>query len=329
MGTVAPMALDGPHGGLTAPSWPTRLWTPSKVRLTVPLDSSQLVARLTEAGRGMDAPRGRDLGKVGYRVERSGHGFKLFKLGSILWYPPMPRAVLDATTSGTAGGSLIEARIRMPYPSVIMFCIFWLATAGTFLLPGGAFIAALVLWGGFGSLFTLALRADVKRGGPLMVDWLASALASPVDATPTEMPVAAAPGLGAPVPSELFPRRRDAVMYLAGLAGFWGGFLPFGLLLASHDPRLARNARLGPVEAVVFAVLIGGGILAMISTLRLQRRMSEHSVPRLTTQLRMAMPATIAEAGASLGLNGRLVAGVLYAVLIVGMASFFAGALLR
>jgi hypothetical protein len=162
-----------------------------------------------------------------------------------------------------------------------------------------------------------------------MVDWLATALASPVVAASAEVPAPVAPLLGVPVRSELFPRRRDAVMYLVGLAGFWGGFLPFGLLLASHDPRLSRNAQLGPVETVVSAVLIGGAILLMISTLGLQRRMSEHSVPRFTTQLRMAMPATIAEAGTILGLNGRLVAWVLYLLLIAGMISFFGGVLLR
>jgi hypothetical protein len=277
----------------------------------------------------MDAPRGPNLGKVGYRVEETNHGFKLFKLGSFLWYPPMPRAVLDATTSNTAEGALIDAKIRMPYPSVIMFCIFWLATAGTILLPGGAFIAALVLWGGFGSLFTLALRADVKRGAPLMLAWLDTTLASPVVAPAADIPMTEAPSLDGTVQSDLFPQRRDAVMYLVGLTGFWGGFLLYGLLLASHDRRLARNGQLGPVEALVVAVLVGGGILAFVSMLRLQRRMSERSVPKFATQLRIAMPGTIAEAATSIGLNGRLVAGVLYAVLIVGMISFFAGALLR
>src|SRR5438093_5111679 len=62
-----------------------------------------------------------------------------------------------------------------------MFCIVWLATIGTTLLPAkGMFVAALILWGGFGSLFTLAQRADAGRSVSTFVSTLQTALGAPL-----------------------------------------------------------------------------------------------------------------------------------------------------
>ena len=92
----------------------------------------------------------------------------------------------------------------MPYPYLAMFCIFWLATIGSGLFPDkGMFAAALVVWGGFGSLFTLAQRADAGR-------------------------------------SVSISSRLQAALFLGGLTAFWGGFLVIQLMHAAAGGNSAR-----------------------------------------------------------------------------------------
>jgi hypothetical protein len=312
--------------------WPRRLWAPARIRFAASLNPDEIVARLADQSQGYAAPRDRNLSKIGYRIEVTPRGFKLFKVaGRFLGNPPRTIAVLDATTSQTGAGTVINGEVRLPYPYLTMFCIFWLATIGTSLFPDkGMFVAALVLWGGFGSLFTLAQRADAGRSVSTFVDRLETALGAPTTISFPDVQIPTAPNLPPQlVPPPLFSSRLQAGIFLGGLTAFWGGFLVLGLMQATVAGHSDHHGPTGPAEIAVFALILVGGLLATIAQRGLLVRMTDTTTPTFGMMMRMVMPSTLSDAARKLGLNGRVVAGALYLVLLVGMVTFFSSLAVR
>lgn len=125
-----------------------------------------------------------------------------------------------------------------------------------------------------------------------------------------------------PEPETMFANRPQAAVFLAGLAAFWIGFLVLAVMLFNHDPHLGRHAQAGTGEVAAILLIAGGGIALSVVQLLLVRRIGSG---RLTmgTQLRLLMPSTIGEAARMVGLNGPATAGVLYAILVAGIITFF------
>jgi hypothetical protein len=129
-----------------------------------------------------------------------------------------------------------------------------------------------------------------------------------------------------PEKTELFPNRNDAILYLLGLTGFWGGGAALGIAGALRLPSF--------VVIGLLPVVLAGAVLIMNATRRLEDHLTGRKVrpwpfgyPRFRTQVKATMPWTIADAADGLGLNGNLTAAGLYVLLVVAVASvwFFAG----
>jgi hypothetical protein len=308
------------------------LWAPARIRFATSLNPDEIVARLADQSQGYAAPRDRNLSKIGYRIEVTPRGFKLFKVaGRLLGNPPRTIAVLDATTSQAGAGTVINGEVRLPYPYLTMFCIFWLATIGSSLFPDkGMFVAALVLWGGFGSLFTLAQRADAGRSVSTFADRLETALGAPMTISFPDIQIPTAPKLPPQlVPPPLFSSRLQAGIFLGGLTAFWGGFLVLGLMQATLDGHSGHDGPTGPAEIAVFALILVGGLLATVAQRGLLMRMTHTTTLNAGTMMRMVMPSTLSDAARKLGLNGPMVAGALYLVLVVGIVTFFSSLAVR
>lgn len=304
--------------------WPRRLWAPAIINYLTSLTPSEVLDRLGNQSTGFDAPRDGNLSKIGFRLELSARGFRLHKVaGRFLSSPPRPVAVLDAETVDTGAGTRIEGVVRLPYPYLVMFCVLWAATLGTALLPDkGMFIAALVLWGFFGSLFTLAERVDAGRSVASFVKQLDTALdaRNSMSRVPTpissNLPTEASGG-------RLFRTRFQAALFLGGLTAFWCSFLLLNLMLTAIGPNAGHSRQLGAEEIPVIFLMVGSGLALVVSERNLSMSMTNRSIPGMRAQMRMLMPSTLAEAARTLGLNGRLVAAALYSVLLVGIAVFF------
>jgi hypothetical protein len=205
-----------------------------------------------------------------------------------------------------------------------MFCVVWTATLGTALLPdNGIFIAALILWGFFGTLFTLAERIDAGRSISSFVIQLDTAL----DPRSSLGSAATSSRLGGALPDQLFRTRFQAGLFLGGIAAFWGGFLLLNLMLIGTAP--GRPETVGPAQVAPIVLMLGGGIALVVSQRSLSMRLTGRSIPGMWTQMRMLMPSTLTEAARMLGLNGRLVVAGLYSVLVVGAAVFLTSFLSR
>jgi hypothetical protein len=308
------------------------LWAPARIRFATRLSPDEIVARLADQSQGYAAPRNGNLSKIGYRIEVAPRGFKLFKVaGRFLGNPPRTIAVLDATTSETGAGTVINGEVRLPYPYLTMFCILWLATIGSSLIPNkGMFVAALVLWGGFGSLFTLAQRVDTGRSVSTFANRLEIALGTPLAISLPDMEIPTAPNLPRQLaPPPLFSSRLQVGIFLAGLTAFWGGFLIIGLMQRTLDRQSAHNGQPGPAEITLFMLTLMGGLVATVAQRGLLVRMTDRTAPTAWTMMRMIMPGTLSEAARKLGFNGPVVAGALYAVLVVGIVTFFSALAVR
>lgn len=312
--------------------WPRRLWAPARIHYPTSLGPDEIVVRLADQSQGYAAPRKGNWSKIGYRVEVTPRGFKLFKVaGRFLGSPARTVAVLEATTSQTGSGTVVNGEVRLPYPYLTMFCIIWLATIATTLLPARElFVAALVLWGGFGSLFTLAQRVDAGRSVSTFVARLEAALGAPlaISLPDVEIPTAPHPP-PALVSAPLFRSRMQAGIYLAGISAFWGGFLILSLMMRASGGRLAADGTAGPAEIVVFVLTLMGGFLALGALGDLLVRATHRTMPTAGTPMRMVMPATLIEAARKLGLSGPTIAAILYLVLIGGIVSFVSALSLR
>ena len=306
--------------------WPRRLWAPARIRFATSLSPDEIVARLAEQAQGYAAPRGRNLSKVGFRIEVTSRGFKLFKVaGRFLGNPPRTIAVFDATTSQTGAGTLIQGQVRLPYTYLAMFCALWIATMASALVPEkGMFVAVLVLWGGFGSWFTLAQRADAGRSVSTFLTTLETGLGAPLTISLPDVEIPTAPAIPPQLaPAPLFSSRLQAGIFLGGLATFWGGFLVLGLMQVAAGGYSARHAPAGAGEIAVFVPILVGGLLLTVAQRGLLTRMTHNSIPTFGAMIRTMMPGTLIQAARKLDLNGPMVAGALYLVLLVGMVTFF------
>jgi hypothetical protein len=304
--------------------WPKRIWAPAIIHYATSVSPSEVLDRLAKQGSGFDAPRDGNLSKIGFRFELTTRGFKLHKVGGrFLSSPPRPIAVLDAETVDTGAGTSIEGAVRLPYPYLVMFGGLWAATLSTALLPdNGMFVAALVLWGFFGSLFTLAERVDVGRSVTSFVKQLDTALDARNSMSGVAAPISSTLATQASG-GQLFRTRFQAALFLGGLTAFWGSFLLLNLMLTAMGPSASHSRQLGAEEIPVIFLMVGGGLALVVSERSLSMRMTNRSIPGMWAQMRMLMPSTLAEAARTLGLNGRLVAAALYSVLLVGIAVFF------
>jgi len=305
--------------------WPRRLWAPARIRYATSLSPDEIVARLADQSQGYAAPRDGNLSKIGYRLAVTPRGFKIFKVaGRFLGNPPRTIAVLDATTLQTGAGTVINGEVRLPYPYLTMFCILWLATIGSSLIPDkGMFVAALILWGGFGSLFTLAQRVDAGRSVSGFADTLETALGAPVTISIPNVGMTTAPNPPPqPIPPPLFRSRVQAGIFLAGITAFWGGNLILALMERTAGGHLGHDGQMAPPELAVVVLMFAGGLLATTAQRGLLARMTDRTVPTFGTLMRTVMPATLSEAARKLGLHGAVVAGALYAVLVAGLVTF-------
>ena len=302
------------------------MWAPARIRYATSLSPDEIVARLADQSHGYTAPRDGRLSKIGYRMEVTPRGFKLFKVaGRFLGNPPRTMAVFDATTLQTGAGTVINGEVRLPYPSLTMFCMLWLATIGSFLIPDkGTFFAVLILWGGFGSLFTLAQRADAGRSVLRFADTLETALGAPVTISIPDVGMPTAPNPPTqPIPPPLFRSRLQAGIFLAGIAAFWGGNLILALMERTAGGRLENDGQMAPAELALVVLMFAGGLVAITAQRGLLARMTDRTAPTFGTLMRTVMPATLSEAACKLGLNGAVVAAALYAVLVAGIVTFF------
>jgi hypothetical protein len=130
-------------------------------------------------------------------------------------------------------------------------------------------------------------------------------------------------------PPPLFSSRLQAGIFLAGLTAFWGGFLIIGLMQRTLDRQSAHNGQPGPAEITLFMLTLMGGLVATVAQRGLLVRMTDRTAPTAWTMMRMIMPGTLSEAARKLGFNGPVVAGALYAVLVVGIVTFFSALAVR
>jgi hypothetical protein len=186
------------------------------------------------------------------------------------------------------------------------------------------FFAALILWGGFGSLFALAQRVDAGRSVSRFADTLETALGAPVTVSIPDvgMPTAPNPPIQ-PIPPPLFRSQVQAGVFLAGIAAFWGGNLILAVLERTAHGHLGNDGQTAPAELALVVLMFAGGLVAITAQRGLLARMTDRTVPTFGTLMRTIMPATLTEAARKLGLNGTVVAAALYAVLVAGIVTFF------
>src|SRR2546429_4022774 len=186
------------------------------------------------------------------------------------------------------------------------------------------FYAALILWGGFGSLFALAQRVDAGRSVSRFADTLETALGAPVTVSIPDvgMPTALNPPIQ-PIPPPLFRSRVQAGVFLAGIAAFWGGNLILAVLERTAGGHLGHDGQMAPAELAVIVLTFAGGLLAITVQRGLLARMTDRTVPTFGTLMRTVMPATLSEAARKLGLNGAVVAGAPSSTPPSGIAPFF------
>jgi hypothetical protein len=124
-------------------------------------------------------------------------------------------------------------------------------------------------------------------------------------------------------PDNLFPARRDAVLYLVGLGGFWGG---------CAAALIAADAAVSSFVIVLFSVLaVGCGFLHMNTTRKLETRMTGRSVrpwplgyASFRTQVIATLPSTVMAAAQRLKLNALVVTIATYSLLVVGFIALVA-----
>jgi hypothetical protein len=124
-------------------------------------------------------------------------------------------------------------------------------------------------------------------------------------------------------PENLFPARRDAVVYLIGLGGFWGGI---AAALITTDARLPSF-----VAGAIAVLALPCGFLHMNTTRKLDGRITGRVVrprpfgyARFRTQVIATFPSTVMAAAQRLKLNAIGVTVAMYSVLVVGLIALLA-----
>jgi hypothetical protein len=119
-------------------------------------------------------------------------------------------------------------------------------------------------------------------------------------------------------PDNLFPAPRDAALYLAGLAGFWGG-IAAGLIAAiAAAPSL--------VVLVFLIAALGCGLLHSNATRKLEGRISGRPVrpwplgyASFRTQVVATLPSTVMAAAQRLKWHTVVVALAVYLLLVIDL----------
>lgn len=124
-------------------------------------------------------------------------------------------------------------------------------------------------------------------------------------------------------PVHLFPSRRDAVLYLVGLGGFWTGF---AVALIAADAALPSF-----VVVVFFGLALSCAFLHMRTTRKLERRLTGRSVrpwpfgyASFRTQVIATLPSTAMAAAQRLELSPIVVTVAMYSMLVVGFIALLA-----
>ena len=124
-------------------------------------------------------------------------------------------------------------------------------------------------------------------------------------------------------PANLFPARRDAVLYLIGLGGFWGGI---GAGMVATDIGAPSF-----VTVVFFACALGSVPLLLNATRRLEYRMTGQSVRpwpfgyvSFRTQVIATLPPTVMAAAQRLKWNAVVVTVAIYTTLVVRLIALVA-----
>jgi hypothetical protein len=117
-------------------------------------------------------------------------------------------------------------------------------------------------------------------------------------------------------PANLFPKERDAVLYLVGLTGFWGGI---GAVLIAAEAAASSVA-----IWTISGVALGSAVLVMNATRKLEGRISGRMVrpwpfgyASLRTQVIATLPSTVMAAAQRLSLNAVVVVLVVYSLLVL------------
>jgi hypothetical protein len=129
-------------------------------------------------------------------------------------------------------------------------------------------------------------------------------------------------------PDNLFPARRDAVLYLIGLGGFWGGV---AVIL------IAADAAFPSLVVVVFSFLaVGCAFLHMSTTRKFEGRLTGRSVrpwpfgyASFRTQVIATLPSTVMAAAQRLKWNGMVVTAATYSMLVIGLIALIAWPTMR
>jgi len=121
-------------------------------------------------------------------------------------------------------------------------------------------------------------------------------------------------------PENLFPKSRDAAVYLAGLAGFWGGVGIFMFAAAFAAPSVA--------VAAIAILMIASMFLTMRSVRKLDARITGREVrswplgyPTFRAQVTATLPSTVMAAAQRLRFNAVIVAVAMYSLLIIDFAA--------
>jgi hypothetical protein len=299
--------------------WPNRLWVTRRLRLRTALRGDQIISVLSSHSSGWEPRHG--LSKHGYRVEGTARGFKLYRIGATLWYPAMPEAVFDAVVSSDGEGATIEGDVRAPYPQVAMTGFMIAAGLILALVADGAGIAALVLWGGFGSTIYLMYRFGSLPKAPARFAERLAQLTTAEGSLGEPSPVAGPADDGrAP---DLFPSRSGAAVYLASLLLFWGGFalISFSSSMTAHHKA---TSHLDLVGIAALAMMVTGAVLNQLMNTRIQRRLETTQVPKIRTFMTPFFPSTMRAAARTLGLNELMTVTLLYGTLMVAFVLFYA-----
>jgi hypothetical protein len=119
-------------------------------------------------------------------------------------------------------------------------------------------------------------------------------------------------------PGNLFPERRDAILYLVGLGGFWLGI---AAALIGADAGLPSF-----VFGAFIVAAVGCSFLHMSTTRKFETRISGRSLrpwplgyTSFRTQLIATLPSTVMAAAQRLKLNAIVVTVAMYSALVVGL----------